>query len=145
MKPEEIALSFFDSGLNCSQSVLSAYSEKFGLDVDTAIKASAAFGAGFARLQKTCGAVTGALMVIGLASFDDNDTAGSKELTYQKTKEFIRVFTEKHGDIECRKLLGFDMNTDEGKKIAQENNTYKTQCADYVKSACQLLEDYHLI
>ncbi|GAO29655.1 C_GCAxxG_C_C family protein [Geofilum rubicundum JCM 15548] len=58
---QDKAVSLMDKGFNCSQSVLSAYSEVLGFDKELALGVSCGFGAGMGRLQGTCGAVTGAI------------------------------------------------------------------------------------
>ncbi len=62
----ENAVSRFAEGYNCSQAVLSAYAEQLGVDGETALKIAAGFGGGLGRMAETCGAVTGAFMVLGL-------------------------------------------------------------------------------
>ena len=66
MSHTDLALSRFSEGFSCSQSVLAAFAPELGLDADAALRVSAAFGGGMGRLGDTCGAVTGALMVLGL-------------------------------------------------------------------------------
>ena len=63
----EIAVSTFAANYSCAQSVLSAFANQFGLPVQTALKLASPFGGGIARRGETCGAVTGALLVLGLA------------------------------------------------------------------------------
>ncbi|RZN34817.1 MAG: hypothetical protein EF813_09680 [Methanosarcinales archaeon] len=58
MDEVEHAVSCFKDGFSCSQAVLSAYSERFGLDHEMALKVSGAFGGGMRHLGETCGAVT---------------------------------------------------------------------------------------
>lgn len=76
------AVKCFSSGFNCSQAILSTYCEQFGLDKKTAIKLSCGLGAGMGRLGKTCGAVTGAYLLIGLMYGEET------EKTYQVVQEF---------------------------------------------------------
>jgi C_GCAxxG_C_C family probable redox protein len=66
MNKVERAVYCFNQGFSCSQAVLSTYGPKFELDPELALKVSGAFGAGMGRMGETCGAVTGAFMVIGL-------------------------------------------------------------------------------
>lgn len=54
-----------DEGFNCSQIVLSSFAEDLGLDSEMANKVATCFGGGMGS-GDTCGAVTGALMVLGL-------------------------------------------------------------------------------
>ena len=57
-----------DVHYNCCQSVLVPFADLCGLDKETAFKLGANFGSGM-RHGSTCGAVTGALMVLGPVSY----------------------------------------------------------------------------
>jgi C_GCAxxG_C_C family probable redox protein len=69
-------VALFQHGFTCSQAVLSVFAKDFGLDRDTALRISQGFGAAIARTDDICGALSGAIMVIGLQyggiSADDN-------------------------------------------------------------------------
>ena len=99
-----------------------------------------AFGAGMGRQQHTCGAVTGALMVLGLhfgkGKMDDN---AKKIHTYEKTVEFMKAFTEKHGSINCLELLeGLHMSIPEESKEIDARELYRVKCTRYVSDAVQI-------
>ena len=81
----EQAVKRFSSGFNCSQAVLSSYSEQLGLDCEKAFKVATGFGGGM-RTSDTCGAVTGAFMALGLKY--GNVTA---EVQENKTKKYEKV------------------------------------------------------
>ena len=57
----------------------------------------------------------------------------------------MRRFTEKfkglHGSIQCRCLLGLDLGTEEGMRLAREKNLFQTLCAGYVRHAAEILEE----
>ena len=93
------------------------------------------------RDQKTCGAVTGAIMAIGCKYYDRSDPAGSKEKAYAKTREFLESFEKRNGSSDCIDLLGVDLNTDEGKKEYREKGLSEKRCLKYVQDACDILED----
>lgn len=59
------AVSNLACGYSCSEAVVAAYAPLFGMARETAARISAGFGGGMAQ-GKTCGAVTGAYMVISL-------------------------------------------------------------------------------
>lgn len=141
MGTREKAKENFKKGLNCSQSVLEAFSKKMGLDAETAKAVSAGFGGGMGREQKTCGAVSGGIMAIGCSCFDKEDLAGSKEKAYSKTKEFIKRFEEKYGSSDCRDLLKVDLNTPEGKEEYKTKNMSELKCSEYIQEACDILEE----
>jgi C_GCAxxG_C_C family probable redox protein len=60
------AVKCFNNGFNCAQAVLSTYSEQLGVDKTTALKIAGSFGGGMGHIGETCGAVTGAFMLIEL-------------------------------------------------------------------------------
>ena len=142
MKISEEAVTTFKSGFNCAQSVLSVYTDKFDLDKNIALRMAAGFGAGMGRLHETCGAVTGAIMVIGLQVQESAlDKDELKEKAYCKTKEFSKKFTEINGTTNCGKLINCDLSTPEGQEYFKENDLYEKVCAKCVKDAVEILED----
>ena len=100
-----------------------------------------AFGAGMARTGGTCGAVTGALMVIGLKHAkmrpDDDDT---RELSYALAQEFQDAFRERNKSLLCSELLGVDVSTPEGMAVVREKNLFGTICPKFLQDAVELLE-----
>lgn len=100
------ALSLFEEGYACSQSVLLAFSERFGLDEEIAKLISSTFGGGMGRLREKCGAVTGGFMVLGLAygNADPKDMK-TKLAAYQKVRELDRKIEDIHGTTRCSELL----------------------------------------
>ena len=142
MNYSESALQYFNTGFNCAQSVLTPFREQFGLAEDHCLKMACAFGAGMGRQQHTCGAVTGALMVLGLhfgkGKMDDNS---KKIRTYEKSVEFMKAFTEKHGSINCLELLdGLHMAIPEESKEIDARELYRVRCTRYVSDAVQITE-----
>jgi C_GCAxxG_C_C family probable redox protein len=142
MNRSEKAVSDFNKGYNCAQSVFSAFSDVSGVDEDLSRSVAGGFGGGFGRLQKTCGAVTGAIMVIGCRFLKGNQWSPDlKEVTYEKTRDFIEKFKQRNGTIKCLELIGVNLGTEEGQRIADEKNLFREKCAKYIKDACELLEE----
>jgi C_GCAxxG_C_C family probable redox protein len=141
MSKVEEAVDVFEKGISCSQSVFSTFSEQLGLSKELALKISAAFGGGMAHLGETCGAVTGAFMLIGLKHGRIGpDDIESKEKTYELVKEFTARFKALHGSIKCTDLIGCNLSTEIGLKVAKENNLSRTVCPVYVKSAAEIID-----
>jgi C_GCAxxG_C_C family probable redox protein len=94
-----------------------------------------------ARTGETCGAVIGALMVIGLkhAKMLPDDDA-SRELSYALAQEFMDAFKERNKGLLCRELLGVDVSTPEGMAVVREKNLFATICPRFVQEAAELLE-----
>jgi C_GCAxxG_C_C family probable redox protein len=138
----EAAVGCFREGLNCSQAILSTYGGEFGLERETALKAAAAFGAGMGRLGEVCGAVTGALVVIGLkyghTEAKDKET---KEKTYARARDFADRFRSQHGALCCRELLDCDLTTAEGMEKARQKGLFTELCPRFVRAAAEILED----
>jgi len=131
-------LESFSGGFYCSQAMLSTYCEDLGLDKETALKISCGMAAGMARLSSTCGAVTGAYLVISLKY--GNCVPGHKEAlekTFAIIQEFDRRFVEKHGTTNCRELLGVDLRHGDKDFAGQQ---VKALCPGFVKDAAEILE-----
>jgi len=90
----------------------------------------------------TCGAVTGAFMVIGLkygrTRVNDDE---AKVKTYSLVKEFTEKFKARNGTIVCRELLGCDIGTPEGERIAREKKLVSAFCPKFVRDSVEILEE----
>ncbi len=138
----EKALQTFRSGYNCAQSVLSAFVEDDAADGWTAMQMSMGFGAGMGRLQKTCGAVTGAFMVLGLyAAKKEAEKAAQKILVTDMIREFHRRFENQFQTTDCAGLLKCDLNTEEGQDHAREHRLFETVCENCVTGSVMIVEE----
>jgi C_GCAxxG_C_C family probable redox protein len=136
----ERAVRLFQGGCNCSQSILTAFGERHDIDPGLARRLGRPWGAGVGRQALTCGALSGAVLVIGLAQ-DDPDEGRSREQTYATVRELFRRFDERHGSTLCRGLLGHDMSTDEGRCRIEEGKLTQEICPGLVRSVGEILED----
>ena len=140
MKSEESEKAF-KAGFNCAQSVFIPFARDQGLGADIAARIASSFGAGMGRMQETCGAVTGALMAIGLdCGFAAGDDQSGKDRALARTKEFIAAFRSEFGTVLCKELLNCDLNTDEGRKFHKESSQRELTCARCVKFAAAKVE-----
>ncbi len=138
----EKAISSFREDFNCAQSVFSSYATEYGLDRVTALKLSTGFGGGMARLQNTCGAVSGAFMVIGLKyGMGENGDTEARDKTYQLVRDFANKFQKIHSSINCKELLGCDISTPEGMEYYEQNDFFEKKCFQYVRDSAKILED----
>ncbi len=138
MTKTERALQLFAGRHSCAQSVLMAFSEEYGMDRLTAAKAACAFGGGISHMGLTCGAVTGALLVLGLKFGGGPEM---KEGTYQAAREFMKRFRSLHGSTECTALIGYDLSDPEQLAGAREENVFARRCGGYVATAVRILEE----
>lgn len=142
MSKSEHAVERFKTGANCSQAVLGEYAEEYGVDSTSALKIACGFGGGMGRLGGTCGAVTGAIMAIGLVACDSDPRApATKARVYALVRTFIEEFETRHETISCRELLGCDISAPEGHEEAMRLGLFETKCPKYVEDAVEILED----
>ena len=135
------AVNSFKEGYNCAQAIVSTFGTIFGMNSQTSLKIASGFGAGMGGMGETCGAVTGAFMVIGLSVGRTRvENVESKEKTYTLVQEFVKEFTARNSSIKCKELLGFDLNTPEGRTKAREESLTKTLCPKFVKDSAEILE-----
>ena len=142
MNPVDTAVSLFSQGFSCSQSLLLAFAPRFGLDPNLAARLASPFGGGIARQGRVCGAVTGALMVIGLhcgnATTEERE---AKEAAYAKIRALMASFAQAHETTECRELTGYDLSTPEGYSAATEAAVFTQRCPEFVRTAATLVAE----
>ncbi len=133
---------YFCNNFNCSQAVFTSFATELGLDEKLALKISTQFGGG-ARKGEMCGAVSGALMVLGLkyghCHAEDMEEKGK---AYQIAENFMNKFIEKQGTVVCRELLGYDISKTEDMERIKELNLFKTICPKMIRCATELVEQF---
>jgi C_GCAxxG_C_C family probable redox protein len=120
--------------------MLAGFGEIYGLDRATAFKLARAFGSGMG-MGRECGAVTGAMMVLGFKVQDTSSEKQTRYRVYDLVKEFVRLFEKTHGTILCKDLLGVDLGTQEGRDKAIKGNLFRTLCPVFVRDAARILAD----
>lgn len=128
----------FASGLNCSQCVIGQMADRLGYDEDELYKMAAAFGGGMTR-GDTCGAVTGALMAIGMLYGGEGAEANAK--VHEKTAAFHKAFRERYGTTMCREMLGYDFSKPGERDKAIAAGKMAEVCPGAVAAALEILDD----
>lgn len=90
---------------NCAQSVLVPFAAEIGMSEEQAYALGAHFGAGM-RHGSTCGALTGALMVLGAMGCGE-----------EEARAMLQGFREKNGCTDCAHLLAAAKERGEEKKV----------------------------
>ena len=141
MYHKEKAVNYFSQKLHCSQAVLAAFAEECGITEEEAIKLGSCFGGGM-RKGEVCGAVTGALMVLGLLYGQKaaDDTEG-RQLSNKVNDLMMDRFKEKCGSYICNDLLGCDITTEEGHNYCLENKKFTEFCPKMVTAAVEIVEE----
>jgi C_GCAxxG_C_C family probable redox protein len=146
---EEKAVEYYANNFNCSQGVFTTYAVEHGIDEKLALRIATNFGGG-ARKGEMCGAVSGALMVLGLlyghSESSDNET---KSTAYAMAEEYMNRFISRNGSVVCRELLGYDLSKPDERERIMEKNLFRTFCPEMIRNAVsildELLEDYRKI
>ena len=139
----EKAVEKFVGGYNCSQAILSAYCDLYGIEELTAFKLAEGFGLGMGGFKDECGAVTGTFMVLGLANSDGKMGEGtSKHDTYKKVKEMGQAFQEQFDTMMCGELLRKERSLKEAATEAElaASNGKNLICIQCVKWAAEYLD-----
>ena len=126
MDRKKIAVEHFNNGNNCAQSILLSFADDLNLDRTTAVNLASGFGAGMGRLQKTCGAVTGSFMVIGLHnSLIISDPEKRIKRTEELIQELEQDFSDQFGLSDCSYMIDADLKTESGKQEFKEKEMKK--------------------
>lgn len=141
MNNSEQAVKCFNDGFSCSQAVLSSSCEKYGLSKELAYKVSGAFGSGIAQLGETCGAVTGALMIIGLkyGKYEIADME-SKEHTFACVKKYTDIFKQQFGSIKCQDLIKYDISNNSELLEARKAGVFQSICPKLIQKSVEIVE-----
>lgn len=136
------AVELMKSGLNCTQSVLGVFCGEYGLPSETALRIACPFGGGIGGYGKTCGALTGAMMVIGLkyGSASAGDT-NARHLTREKTRMLIDNFSKLHGSCECNDLVGFDRSKMTSTELKARLPHFQKVCPEFLATVVSFLEE----
>ena len=141
MNHKEKAVNYFSQKLHCSQSVLAAFADECGITEEEAFKLGSCFGSGM-RKGQVCGAVTGALMVLGLMYGQKAacDTEG-RQLSNKVNDLMMDRFKEKYGSCICNDLLGCDVTTAEGHQFCVDNKLFTELCPKMVVVSVEVIEE----
>ncbi len=138
------AVNLFNNGYNCSQSVVCAYCEELGISHEMGKRIASGFGGGLGGLRRTCGALTGAIIIAGLkhGSYDPTDIILKREY-YQIIKDIEQEFSIKFSTSICKDLLKKSKAHFEASPMARTEEYYATRpCAVFVAYASEILESY---
>jgi len=141
MTHRQLAVETFRSGFSCSQAVFAAFAEELGLDREKALRIAQPFGGGIARTGSMCGAVSGAILAIGLKYGRSRlEDEAAREKTYALVREFMERFGERRGSLLCRELIGVDLSAPGGHAEAERRGVFEEICSRLVAEAAEILE-----
>jgi C_GCAxxG_C_C family probable redox protein len=132
----ERAAELFQQGFCCAESVLQSMAE--GLDIRSEIIPRIATGlcGGVARTGDICGAVSGGVLAISLAT-GRNHPADPREDNQRLAGMFLDECERQFGSTRCEKLIGCRLDTPEGMKFFKENKL-REKCALLTREAARI-------
>ena len=127
-------------GFNCAQSVLAAFADLTDLPEEQLMSLSGGFGGGTGT-GELCGAVSGAVMALGLLTpVDMEQPVASKKRTVELSKEFQKRFAEKFGALRCKELLQKKFAPDERTPAALRMGV-EGHCTIMIVTAVEILQE----
>ncbi len=142
MSRGEAAYENFLNGYNCSQSVVLAFSDIFGLEEEKLAKISCGFGGGMGRMREVCGTFSGIVMILSevYGYTEPKDVEGKKAL-YEKIRAAAKQFKDDNKSIICKELLGLEKPEESAQPEARTSEYYqKRPCPMLCKYAADLAE-----
>lgn len=137
-----LALKSAEQGFLCSESVLLALSKCQDVSSDLIPRIATGFGAGFGRTGEVCGAISGAILGLGIRF---GRTAVMKQpeprRPYWFTMELLDRFKGRFGSVRCRDLLGLDLSCEADVQRYHDEKLWDTRCRDFVRFATELAYD----
>ena len=142
----QLAVQLFKEGYNCSQSVVAAFADLYGIDRLTALRMSASFGGGIGRMRMTCGAACGLFLLVGLetGAVEGDDRTG-KSANYEAVQGVAREFESENGSLICSELLGLASHTPISSQAEARTESYykKRPCAMMVENAARIFARFY--
>ncbi len=125
-KNAENALAMFQGGNNCAQAVLLAYADQVGLSAENAKKITACFGGGMCT-GGVCGAISAAMMVLGMENFDPKaEVATEKVKTRKIGMDFMKNMAEMFGSTDCTHIF---------------SQGGRTNCVKVIEAVCEKIDN----
>lgn len=126
-KRVQAGVAYFKQGYNCSQSVVLAFADLYGMSEAMAARISASFGGGIGRMRETCGSACGMFMLAGLEVTNHDDVpdyypidnnpypdATLKQKDYEVVQTLAADFKAHTGSLICKELLGLNKQRADG-------------------------------
>ncbi len=138
---------FESKGLLCAESVLQALCERNCAQewAGFAPRMASGFCSGVGRTGGMCGALSGAVMALGLLHGRDSGQA-SLETVYAMVQELTAEFQERFGALTCAELTGVDFRTAEGQQAFRERNLKLELCIPMARASAgvaqRILDDF---
>lgn len=121
-------------GFNCAESVLLGLCDRLGIENSLIPRIATGFGGGIGHTGDICGAITGAIMALGIRFGRENpQDKDSRDRLYLLVEAFLKEAEKTLGYLDCCNLIGVRLNTKEGLKRYREENL-RLKCQQIVET-----------
>ena len=139
MGSSEDVIRIYNQGYDCAQCIVKAMEGKVEYDEATVMKAVSSMGMGLLE-GSICGAILGALAVIGLRYGNASPDPGSKGVIIIKRAQFLTEFKKKYNGLTCPEIMGLDVRKDEDNLRAFKEGIYDHFCPNMAANILEILE-----
>jgi C_GCAxxG_C_C family probable redox protein len=137
----KLADSYVSQGFLCSESCLMALAKCQGVESPLVPRIATGFGAGIGRSGEICGAITGAVMGLGIKYGRDRVDPAGNQKPYWYSAELLKRFRAMYGETRCPALLGLDLAKAEDLEEYRRRNLWVNRCTGFILSATGLARD----
>lgn len=136
----ERAVSYADEGFLCVEAVFKTLADLKGVESEYIPAVASGMAAGVARTSQICGAVTGAILGLGLWFGRRKPVAGERK-PYWYSRLFIDRWMRTHISSNCTVLIGVDLDKPEEYKMFVDESMWENKCKQYIRDAVGLAYD----
>lgn len=131
-RAKEKAAEKYKTGINCAETIVMTFDELCNLGIGENVKLASGFGGGLGRAGDICGALSGAIIVLGAFKGRPKPPEGELPAMYPLSKGFHDKFVEAYEDTDCDVVRKFDWGSKE----------QKVNCLKLISGTAGLLADY---
>ncbi len=136
------AVELFNRDYNCAEAVTVAVGSHFEPEQRCFPRVATCFGGGVGRRGEICGALAGAVMVVGLLKGRrSSEGREAKDRAYQSAEQVVEAFRHRFGNVSCRALIGIDLSDPNGQETYRRKDVHNKFCVEYVAEAARLAHD----
>jgi C_GCAxxG_C_C family probable redox protein len=132
---------YAEEGYLCSEAVLLALAESLGVESELIPRIATGVAAGVARTGNVCGALSGAVMGLGLRYGRDTPETEPGRRPYWYGRRLAEAFEVAFGSVTCPGVLGLDVDDPDDYRRYAEEDMWATKCRELIKTATGLAWD----
>lgn len=142
MNNYEQAVNMVKNGFQCSQATLAVLGRHLGIEHKQVLRLASGFGGGIARQGDICGAISGAIMAIGLKhGYEEAPNIEAREKVFFLTTELLKRIRAKYGCYNCRDLTGYEWTGPESSKLFHELGIPEKVCHKVIRDTIEIVQE----